>query len=82
MATMLQRPDLFGAVVSHVPVTDMLRFQHFTSGRYWTVEYGDAADAFEWLRAYSPLHNVDQSVTYPPTLITTAEHDDRVVPMH
>lgn len=83
-AVMIQRPDLFGAVVSQVPVTDMLRYQHFTAGRYWTVEYGDAADpdAFDWLIAYSPLHNVGDASTYPPLLITTAESDDRVVPMH
>ncbi len=83
-ATMLQEPDLFGAVVSQVPVTDMFRYQHFTAGRFWTVEYGDAADpdAFEWLAAYSPLHNVDPDARYPPLLITTAESDDRVVPMH
>jgi prolyl oligopeptidase len=83
-ATMVQRPDLFGAVISQVPVTDMLRFQHFTAGRFWTVEYGDAADpeAFEWLIAYSPLHNVGDASTYPPLLIATAESDDRVVPMH
>lgn len=83
-ATMIQRPDLFGAVVSQVPVTDMLRYQHFTAGRFWTVEYGDAADpeAFRWLLDYSPLHNVEPGVDYPPLLITTAESDDRVVPMH
>lgn len=83
-AVMVQRPDLFGAVVSQVPVTDMLRFQHFTAGRFWTVEYGDAADpeAFRWLIEYSPLHNVDGAADYPPLLITTAESDDRVVPMH
>jgi prolyl oligopeptidase len=83
-ATMLQRPDLFGAVISQVPVIDMLRFQHFTAGRFWTVEYGDAADpeAFEWLIEYSPLHNVADDVDYPPLLIMTAESDDRVVPMH
>jgi prolyl oligopeptidase len=82
---MLQRPDLFGAVVSQVPVADMLRYQHFTAGRYWTVEYGDAGsdpEAFEWLMAYSPYHNVASGVSYPPLLITTAESDDRVVPMH
>lgn len=82
---MLQRPDLFGAVVSQVPVADMLRYQHFTAGRYWTVEYGDAEKdpaAFEWLIDYSPYHNVRAGVTYPPLLITTAESDDRVVPMH
>lgn len=83
-ATMVQRPDLFGAVISQVPVIDMLRFQHFTAGRFWTVEYGDAADAdaFEWLIEYSPLHNVEAGVEYPPLLIMTAESDDRVVPMH
>ena len=84
-AAMLQRPDLFGAVISQVPVTDMLRYQHFTAGRYWTVEYGDAGkdpEAFRWLLAYSPYHNVAEGVTYPPLLITTAESDDRVVPMH
>lgn len=84
-AVMIQQPDLFGAVVSQVPVADMLRYQHFTAGRYWTVEYGDAdkdPEAFEWLLDYSPYHNVAAGVTYPPLLITTAESDDRVVPMH
>jgi prolyl oligopeptidase len=83
-ACMVQRPDLFGAVVSQVPVTDMLRFQHFTAGRFWTVEYGDSADpeAFQYLIEYSPLHNVGDANSYPPLLITTAESDDRVVPMH
>ncbi len=83
-ACMLQRPDLFGAVSCGVPVTDMLRYQHFTAGRYWTVEYGDAADpgAFAWLIEYSPIHNVREGTEYPPTLIVTADTDDRVVPMH
>lgn len=83
-AAMVQRPELFGAVSCGVPVADMLRYQHFTAGRYWTVEYGDAADrdAFEWLIRYSPYHNVRHGVAYPPTLIVTAEGDDRVVPMH
>ena len=86
-AVMLQRPELFGAVVSQVPVADMLRYQLFTAGRYWTVEYGDAIedpDAFEWLIRYSPYHramDVDAD-PLPPLLITTAETDDRVVPMH
>lgn len=83
--SVLQRPDLFGAVVSAVPVTDMLRFHHFTAGRYWTPEYGNAdddAELFAALFAYSPLHNVDPAGVYPPILITTAEFDDRVVPMH
>lgn len=84
-ACMLQRPDLFGAVLCHVPVIDMLRYQHFTAGRYWTSEYGDAnssAEHFEFLRAYSPLHNIKAGTQYPPLLIMTADHDDRVVPMH
>jgi prolyl oligopeptidase len=86
-AVMLQRPELFGAVVSQVPVADMLRYQLFTAGRYWTVEYGDAvedAEAFEWLIRYSPYHRALHADTtpLPPLMITTAETDDRVVPMH
>ncbi|MGH8874366.1 MAG: prolyl oligopeptidase family serine peptidase [Acidimicrobiia bacterium] len=84
-ACMFQRPDLFGAVVSAVPVTDMLRYHRFTASRYWIPEYGNAEgdpEAFRWLRAYSPLHNVEPVTAYPPILITTAETDDRVVPMH
>jgi len=84
-AALVQRPDLFGAVVPQVPVTDMYRYQLFTAGRYWAVEYGDAiedAEAFEWLSKYSPLHNVGDAANYPPTLVMTAESDDRVVPMH
>ena len=81
----LQRPDLFGAVICRVPVTDMLRYHKFTIGRYWTVEYGNAEENpehFEFMYAYSPLHNVKKGVAYPPTLITTADTDDRVVPAH
>ncbi|MDQ7027645.1 MAG: prolyl oligopeptidase family serine peptidase [Anaerolineae bacterium] len=84
-AVMAQRPDLFGAVLCHVPVIDMLRFQHFTAGRYWTSEYGDANSSeehFDFLYKYSPLHNIKQGQKYPPLLILTADHDDRVVPMH
>ena len=84
-AALVQRPDLFGAAVPQVPVTDMYRYQHFTAGRYWTVEYGDAVEdaaAFEWLSQYSPLHNVGDASAYPATLVMTAESDDRVVPMH
>lgn len=84
-ACMLQRPDLYGAVISQVPVADMLRFQRFTAGRYWTAEYGNADTSeshFKALYAYSPVHNVKTGVDYPPLLIATADHDDRVVPMH
>ena len=84
-ACMLQRPELFGAVHCAVPVIDMLRYHKFTAGRYWTGEYGNAEenpDHFQFMVAYSPLHNIQTGVTYPPTLITTADTDDRVVPMH
>ena len=84
-ATMLQRPDLYGAVLSHVPVIDMLRYHKFTLGHYWIPEYGDAEtnpDHFKFLYAYSPLHNVKPDVVYPPIIITTADTDDRVVPSH
>jgi len=84
-ACMVQRPDLFGAVVAQVPVIDMLRYQKFTVGSYWTGEYGDAeksADQFNFLYAYSPLHNIKPGTVYPATLVTTADTDDRVVPMH
>lgn len=80
-----QRPDLFGAALSLVPVTDMLRFHHFTVGRFWTTEFGNAEknkEDFDFLYAYSPLHNVQEGESYPATLITTADTDDRVVPLH
>jgi prolyl oligopeptidase len=84
-ACMLQRPDLFGAVVCEVPVTDMLRYHQFTAGRLWVDEYGNAETTpqhFAFLYAYSPLHHITSGVVYPPTLITTADTDDRVVPLH
>jgi len=79
-----QRPDLFAAALPAVGVMDMLRFQHFTAGRFWVSEYGSADDPemFPVLRAYSPYHNIKPGVRYPAVLITTADHDDRVVPMH
>ncbi len=79
----LQRPDLYGAVVCGVPVTDMLRFHKFTVGSYWVPEFGDPDNSadFPALYAYSPLHN-SQKAVYPPMLITTGDHDDRVVPAH
>jgi prolyl oligopeptidase len=83
-AAMTQRPDLFGAALPAVGVMDMLRFQKFTIGWAWTSDYGSAekAEDFPFLYAYSPLHHIAKGCCYPPTLITTADHDDRVVPAH
>jgi prolyl oligopeptidase len=83
-ACMVQRPDLFGAVLCRVPVADMLRYHRFTVGRFWIPEYGSAEnpDQFPFLYRYSPYHNVKGGVAYPATLITTADHDDRVAPGH
>ncbi len=83
-AVMNQRPELFGVAIPQVGVMDMLRFNKFTIGWNWIADYGssDNADEFRALRAYSPLHNIQKGVRYPATLITTADHDDRVVPAH
>ena len=81
-ACVTQRPDLFGAVIVWVPVLDMLRYHLFTSGRNWIGEYGCSEDPeqFAFLYKYSPLHNVRMNTVYPPTLVMTADTDDRVVP--
>ncbi len=80
-----QRPELFAAAIPQVGVLDMLRYQHFTIGWAWAEEYGSSEESkemFEYLLAYSPLHNLQQGVNYPATMVTTADHDDRVVPAH
>ncbi len=83
-AAITQKPELFGAALAGVGVMDMLRFHKFTVGRYWTDDYGssDNPEEFKALYAYSPYHNLDKGVSYPATLVTTADTDDRVVPGH
>ncbi len=83
-AAMTQRPDLFAVALPAVGVMDMLRYQKFTGGQFWAEEYGSSDDsaAVGWLLAYSPLHNIRPGTCYPATLVTTADHDDRVVPSH
>ena len=84
-AVMTQRPELAKVVIPAVGVLDMLRYHTFTAGAGWAYDYGtsdQSKEMFEYLKAYSPLHNVKEGVEYPATLITTADHDDRVVPAH
>ena len=83
-ACMTQRPELFGACLPEVGVMDMLRFHKFTVGQSWVAEYGSSDDPrmFPVLLAYSPYHNIRDGVSYPPTMVMTADHDDRVVPAH
>jgi prolyl oligopeptidase len=83
-ACLTQRPDLYGACLPAVGVMDMLRFHKFTAGRFWVDDYGSAdnPEEFKALYAYSPYHNLKKGTKYPATLVTTADHDDRVVPGH
>ncbi len=84
-AVMIQRPELFGAVLCQVPVIDMLRYHKLGVGRWWVNDYGNAEenpDHFKFMYAYSPLHNIKKGESYPPVMITTADSDDRVVPAH
>lgn len=83
-ASMTQRPDLFKVAFPAVGVLDMLRYHKFTIGWAWAVEYGDSDDSVQFnnLIKYSPLHNIEEGVEYPATMVTTADHDDRVVPAH
>jgi prolyl oligopeptidase len=84
-AVMTQRPDLMKVALPAVGVLDMLRYHTFTAGAGWAYDYGTADDTkemFEYLKNYSPVHNVKQGVSYPATLVNTGDHDDRVVPAH
>jgi prolyl oligopeptidase len=84
-ACMTQRPDLFAVALPAVGVMDMLRYHKFTVGKGWIPEYGSSEESkemFEYLKSYSPLHNLKPGVKYPSTMVTTADHDDRVVPAH
>ena len=84
-AVMTQRPDLMKVALPAVGVLDMLRYHTFTAGAGWAYDYGTADDSiemFEYLKGYSPVHNVKNGIKYPATLVTTGDHDDRVVPAH
>jgi len=84
-ACMTQRPDLYAVAIPRVGVMDMLRYHKFTIGWNWASDYGtseDSKEMFEYLKAYSPLHSLRPGISYPATLVTTADHDDRVVPAH
>ena len=82
---MTQRPELMKVALPAVGVLDMLRYHKFTAGAGWAYDYGtsdESQEMFEYLKSYSPVHNVNNNVVYPSTLVTTGDHDDRVVPAH
>ena len=82
---MTQRPELFKVALPAVGVLDMLRYHTFTAGAGWAYDYGtseQSKEMFDYLKGYSPVHNVKVGVSYPATLVTTGDHDDRVVPAH
>ena len=84
-AVMTQRPELMKVALPAVGVLDMLRYHKFTAGAGWAYDYGtsdESQEMFEYLKSYSPVHNVNNNVVYPSTLVTTGDHDDRVVPAH
>lgn len=84
-ATMTQRPELFAVAIPEVGVLDMLRYQKFTIGWAWATDYGtseESKEMFDYLKGYSPLHNLKEGTRYPATMVTTGDHDDRVVPAH
>jgi prolyl oligopeptidase len=84
-ATMTQRPELMKVALPAVGVMDMLRYHTFTAGAGWAYDYGTAQDSkemFEYIKGYSPVHNVEAGTHYPATMVTTGDHDDRVVPAH
>ncbi len=84
-AVMTQRPELFKVALPAVGVLDMLRYHTFTAGAGWAYDYGTAEQSkemFDYLKGYSPVHNVKAGVKYPATMVTTGDHDDRVVPAH
>ena len=82
---MTQRPELIKVALPAVGVLDMLRYHTFTAGAGWAYDYGTAQDSkemFNYLKAYSPVHNIQKGIQYPATMVTTGDHDDRVVPAH
>jgi prolyl oligopeptidase len=84
-ACMTQRPDLFAVAIPEVGVLDMLRYHKFAIGWAWATDYGtseESKEMFDYLKAYSPLHNLKPGVRYPATMVMTGDHDDRVVPAH